>query len=460
MKLEKRTVGFLAGIIVFIIIMLLPLAGLSWAGHVALALTLLTVVWWATQVAQAGYVGGFYLVAVCLLKLADTKTIFAGWTGSTIWLIVGAYLIATAVKRSGLGERISYAYILKFVKSWKSIIFGIFILTFILSLLIPHPWPRAFLIMTVMAVVIKASKMPKEDAVKVGFTVFAASVPVSLIFITGDATINPLAASYCTTESISFLRWFEIMGPPAILLSILTMILILILFKPTHPVEINKDEVREAQAALGKMSVKEKRTMIWIVIAIILWMTNGVTGLDIGWITLGVAMCMSLPIIGEVLTPKDWGEVPVHVMVFLTSAIAIGKVGAETGMNEWLAKTLLPGTLPANIIVMSLLIAVIAVVIHMFMGSVIAVMGVAIPSILACTNALGIGQMAVIVIVYLVVAGHYILPFHHLNMLVGEGEENGMYTQKETIRMGVPLLIPLFITVVAAALWFNVLGLA
>lgn len=459
MKLEKRTIGFFAGIILFIVIMLLPLVGLSWKGQVALALTLLTVVWWATQVAQAGYVGGFYLVVACLLKLADTKTIFAGWTGSTIWLIIGAYLIATAVKRSGLGERISYAYILKFVKSWKSIIFGIFILTFILSLLIPHPWPRAFLIMTVMSVVIKASKMPKEDAVKIGFTVFAASVPVSLIFLTGDATINPLAASYCTTEKISFLRWFEIMGPPAILLSVLTLILILMLFKPTQPVEIDTDEVRKAQSALGAMSVKEKRTMLWIVIAIVLWMTNGISGLDIGWITLGVAMCMSLPVIGEVLTPKDWGEVPVHVMVFLTSAIAIGKVGAETGMNKWLAATLLPSTLPANIVVMSLLVAVIAVIIHMFMGSVIAVMGVAIPSILACTDALGIGQMAVIGIVYLVVAGHYILPFHHLNMLVGEGEENGMYTQKETIRMGVPLLIPVFITVIAASLWFKVLGL-
>lgn len=460
MKLEKRIIGFFAGIAVFIIIQLLPLQGLSWAGQMALALTLTTVVWWATQVAQSGYVGGVYLVACCLLKLADTKTIFAGWTGSTIWLIVGAYLIAGAVKRSGLGERISYAYIMKFVRSWKSIIIGIFVLTFILSLLIPHPWPRAFLIMTVMLVVIKSTNMPKEDAVKVGFTVFAASVPVSLIFITGDATINPLAASYCTTEEISFLRWFEIIGPPAIILSILTLLLILILFKPTKPVEIDFEEVRKAQAALGKMSEKEKRTLIWIIIAIVLWMTNGITGLDIGWITLGVAMCMSMPIIGEVLTPKDWGEVPVHVMVFLTSAIAIGKVGAETGMNEWLAKTLLPGSMPENIVVMALLIAVLAVIIHMFMGSVIAVMGVAIPSILACTNQLGIGQMAVIGIVYIVVAGHYILPFHHLNMLVGQGEENGMYTQKETIRMGVPLLVPLFITVIFAALWFRALGLA
>ena len=67
-----------------------------------------------------------------------------------MYLIIGAYLIAGAVKSSGLGERIAYKFILRFVHSFKSVIISIFILTFFLSLLIPHPWPRAFLIMSVM----------------------------------------------------------------------------------------------------------------------------------------------------------------------------------------------------------------------------------------------------------------------------------------------------------------------
>lgn len=459
MTFTKQKSGFLIGIIIFVLVLLLPLDGLSREGQICLGLTLMTVVWWAAQVAQSGYVGGFYLVSVCLLKLADTKVVFAGWTTSTLWLVIGAYMIAAAVKKSGLGERISYAYILKFVRSWKSIIIGIFVLTFILSLFIPHPWPRAFLIMSVMSVVIKAANMPKEDAVKVGFTVFAASVPVSLIFLTGDSVINPLVVTYCTTESINFVRWFQIMGPPALFLSITTLILILILFKPSKAVEVNFDEVRTAQSALGKMTEKEKRTLIWIMIAIGLWLTNGITGLDVGWVTLAVAMCMALPVIGNVLTVKEWSDVPVHVLVFLTSAIAIGKVGAVTGMNEWLAATLLPKTMPGNILVLAIMIAAIAILIHMFMGSVIAVMGVAIPAILVCTNALGINELAVIFVIYLAISGHYILPFHHLNILVGQGEENGMYTQKETIKMGVPLLIPIFLTVGFAVAWFAVLGI-
>lgn len=459
MKYNKKITGFLGGILALAVCLLLPLEGLSGEGQMFLGVTLMTVIWWAAQVAQSGYISGLYIVLLCLLKLADTAVIFSGWTGSILWLVIGAYMIAAAVKKSGLGERISYAYILKFVRSWKSIIIGIFVLTLILSILIPHPWPRAFLIMSVMTVIIKAAKMPREDAVKVGFTVFAASIPVSLIFLTGDSVINPLIASYCSEEPINFVQWLEIMGPPAGLLSILTLVLILVLLKPTKEVLVDFDEIKKAQSKLGKMTGEEIRTFIWIVAAILLWVTNGITGLDIGWVTLAVAMAMSMPVIGDILTAKEWGDVPVHVLIFLTAAIAIGKVGAVTGLNEWLANTLLPETLPENVFVLAVFIAAVAVIIHMFIGSVIASTGVAIPAILVCTNALGINPYAIGFIIYLVIGGHYILPFHHLNILVGQGEENGMYTQRETIRIGIPLLIPVFITIIFAVAWFSVLGL-
>lgn len=444
--------------LVCLAVCLLPLQGLEREGRLCLGLTLMAVIWWAAQVAQSGYVSGIYLMLLCLFKIAEPAVVFSAWTSSTIWLVIGAYLIASAVHNSGLGERLSYAFILRFVRSWRSIILSIFALTFLLSLLIPHPWPRAFLIMSVMTVVIRAAALPQEDATAVGFTVFAASVPVSLIFLTGDATINPLAADYAG-EPVSFLRWLQVFGPPAILLSLLTMVLILILLKPSGPVVVDLDGVRAAQAKLGELSEREIRTLIWICVAVILWVTNGFTGLDIGWITLLVAMAMSLPVIGEVLEPKDWGEVPVHVMVFLTAAIAIGKVGAVTGMNSWIANTLMPGVLPEHPILLALCVCTLSVIIHMFMGSVIAVMGVTIPAFLAFTQGSGAAPLAVVGMVYLSVAGHYALPFHHLNMLVGQGAEKGMYGQRETLRMSVPLLGAVLLTMIAAAGWWSVLGL-
>jgi len=220
-----------------------------------------------------------------------------------MYLVIGAYLIAGAVKSSGLGERIAYAFIIKFVDSYSSIIISSFVLTFILSILIPHPWPRAFLIMSVMSVVIRSADLPKEDSVKIGFSVFAASVPVSLIFLTGDSVINPLAVQ-ASGMQIGWFDWLKYMGVPAIAASILTCILILVLFKPSRKVTMNKDEIRSKLTAMGKLKVIEKRTLIWLAIAVTFWMTDSVHGVNIGWVTLIIAMMMSLPVVGEVLDPE------------------------------------------------------------------------------------------------------------------------------------------------------------
>jgi len=479
-KFGKREIGFVAGIIVGIVVYLLPLQGITPQGQITLALTLMTVVWWAMQIAQPGFTSGVFLALLVIFQVipgipakieagvtiskavpamaATAAVVFKSWTGSTMWLVIGAYLIATAVKTSGLGERIAYNYMLRFVKSYKSIIVGIFVLTFILSILIPHPWPRAFLIMSVMAVIIASSKIPRVDAVKIGMTVFAASVPVSLIFLTGDSVINPLAVA-ASGVSLSWVGWFIQMGIPAIAASIITCILILMLFKPSQEVVVNKDQIREKLAEMGKMTGLEKRTLVWLSIAVVLWMTNGVHGIDIGWITLIIAMLMALPIIGKVLTPKDWAQVPMQVLIFLTAAIAIGTVGAATGMNAWIAATLLPSTTPTNLFLFAAVVTVIAIVIHMLLGSVIAVMGVAVPAILVFSQSMGLNPLVPTLLVYTAIASHYILPFQHLNMLVGAAEDTGGFTQKETIRLGVPLIAMVFFVTVAVEIpWWSLTG--
>ena len=455
---NKKLFGLILGVLVAVVINLLPLEGLSPNGKMCLGLTMMTVVFWAFQIVQSGYSAGLYLALLIIFKVAEPAVVFSPWLGSTMYLIIGAYLIASAVKSSGLGERIAYNFILKFVNTYKSIIISIFALTFILSILIPHPWPRAFIIMSVMAVVIKSASMPKEDSVKIGFAVFAASVPVSMTFLTGDSAINSLAVQ-ASGISVSWMQWFIYMGPPSIIASIITCVLILVLFKPSKEVKINKEEIKEKLNLLGPLTSKEKRTMVWLAIAVVLWLTDSIHGIDIGWITLLIAMLMGFPTIGEILEPKQWGEVPIHVLMFITAAMTIGKVGGVTGMNSWIAQTVLPSSIPSNPYVLAIVIALISMAIHMVLGSVIAVMGIAIPALLIFTGPMNISPLVTTLLVYSSIGVHYILPFHHLNILVGQGEENGMYGQEEVMRLGIPLTIIVLLIVLIEVLYWKLLGL-
>ncbi|SMD14219.1 Di-and tricarboxylate transporter [Desulfocicer vacuolatum DSM 3385] len=454
----KSEIGLFAGLIAAMVIWNINLNGLLPEGQKCLALSLMTVIFWATGVAHSGYISGIYLIALVVLKVAPSSDVFSLWTTDTIYLIIGAYLIAGAVKSSGLGERIGYKVILKFVSTWKSVIFTIFILTFVLSLLIPHPWPRAFLIMSVMGVVIKSAKLSKEDSVKIGLTIFASSVPISLIFLTGDSIINVLVVKFSGIE-LSWLGWLLYMGVPATVASVLTYFLILSLFKPSGDFSINKDEIKEKLTGLGSMSEMEKRAFLWISIAVVLWMTDSIHGIALGWVTLLVAMGMSLPIIGKILTPKDWSGVPLHVLLFVTAAISIGKIGGLTGMNSWIASVVLPSSVPANPFIFALLIALIGICLHMVLGSVIAVMGIAIPALISFTTATGMSPLVPALLVYSSIAIHYVFPFHHLNMLVGLGEVNGMYSDKDVIKLGIPLTGVVFIVVLVEIIWWNITGL-
>ena len=166
------------------------------------------------------------------------------------------------------------------------------------------------------------------------------------------------------------------------LTSIVTMIMIMFLFKPSKEVSVNKADIAVKQSELGAMSGKEKRTAFWVVLAIILWMTDTVHGVDIGWVTLFIACMMAMPKVGGILTPGSWSGVPVQTLLFLTAAVAIGRVGGSTGMNAWIAKTLLPSSAPENMFVLAAFITVVSIAVHMCFGSVIAVMGIVIPAML------------------------------------------------------------------------------
>ena len=91
---------------------------------------------------------------------------------------------------------------------------------------------------------------------------------------------------------------------------------------------------------------------------------------------------------------------------------------------------------------------------------VIAVMGIIIPAMITFTSQMGITPLVPALLAYSAVASHYVLPFQHLNMLVGLGEDNGMYSQKETIRLGIPFIIVIyFMTVLIEVPYWSMLGL-
>lgn len=96
-------------------------------------------------------------------------------------------------------------------------------------------------------------------------------------------------------------------------------------------------------------------------------MTDTLHGVDIGWVTLFIVVAMIFPpLVGR---NSDAGKLErcsssLHVLIFLTAAVAIGRVGGATGMNAWIAQTVLPGTVPSDPYILAAFIATISIIIH------------------------------------------------------------------------------------------------
>ena len=122
--------------------------------------------------------------------------------------------------------------------------------------------------------------------------------------------------------------------------------------------------------------------------------------------------------------------------------------------------TVLPSSVPSNIYLLALLVTVFAMLIHMCLGSALACMGIVTPTIIAFTTASGLNPLVPALMVYTAVAMHFVLPFHHMNVLVGAGESGGRYTDADVMKFGIPLtLIVLFITVFVEITWWKIIGL-
>lgn len=439
--------------------MFLPIGGLSVEGKRALAISLFGVVWWAMGVVQPGYTSLLMLVGWVVLKVAPPTVVFSMWTTPLIYLVVGGYLIAAAVQDSGLGKRISYMFILKFVNSFTSIVISAYVLGGLLSFLIPHPWPRSFLIMSVMAMIIKSANMPKRDAAIIGLAVFAGSAFNSMILLTGDSVLNMIGAT-AGNVTLSWLEWTKYMAVPGLVASALACILQLKLFKPSVEFNVNKETVRKELSSLGAMTGMEKRTLFWVALAVVLWATDSVHHIHPGWVAALMGIALALPKVGNVLKPTSWSAVPVGTLFFLTAASAIGKVGGVTDMNKWIASVVLPSSIPNNIFLFAAIAVAVTMVIHMLLGSALAVLGIAVPALMIFAQAAGIDPMVASLLAYTTVSMHFILPFHHMNVLVGAGDSAGMYGDSEVIKFGIPLTILTFlVTLLVEIPWWKLTGL-
>ncbi|MBP6470737.1 MAG: SLC13 family permease [Chloroflexi bacterium] len=457
---DRKFIGIFLSFVVAMALWLTPLPGdLSLTGKKALVVTLFTVIWWVFNVIPPAYSTLLMLLGYILLGLESPDVIFHIWTLPLMWLIIGSFLIAAAVTKSGLAQRVAFFFMTRYATSYRSLIFLIYVLGFVLSFLIPHPFPRALLVMSLIRPIIEKSKMSGRDAASVGLSVFVSITATSMILLTGDSTLNIATVGF-SGISLGWLDWIKYMAVPGVIASLMMMFLHLMVFKQTAPLSIDRASLKLEQEKLGAITRSEMITLLWILLALVLWSTDFLHHIDAAWVALLVVVGLSLPVVGDVLDVKDISSgVNWPIIFFVMGALAIGSVSKSTGMSDWLAHILLPANPPENPYIFASLVGGVTILIHMVLGSALACMSIVSPPMVHYAASAGISPLVPALLVYTAVAIHYILPFQHVAILLGHGETGG-YGTKNVLRYGIPqTLITLIILVPVEITWWKFLGL-
>ena len=457
---DRRLVGIVLSLLVAGVVWVAPLPGaLSAEGRKTLAVTLFTVIWWSFNVAPPAYTTLLMLLAYLLLGLATPELVFRLWTLPLLWLIIGAFLIAAAVTKSGLAQRVAYFFMLRYATSYRTLIVLAFALGLVLSLLIPHPFPRALLVMAVMAAIIRNARVGPADAAALGLAVFVATTATSTILLTGDSTLN-LAAVGFSGVAVGWLTWMKYMAVPGIVASAAMLGLFLLVFRQQSPLVIDRAALTADRDRLGPISRRELVTLGWVSAALLFWITDFLHHIDPAWVALGAVVGLSMPVVGDVLESEDISTgVNWPIIFFVMGALAIGTVGKATGMSDWLAASLLPATPPANPHVFAALVGGVTMAIHMVLGSALACMSIVAPPMVHYAATTGMNPLVPALIVYTSVAIHYMLPFQHVTILLGQGAEGG-YETRHILRYGLPLtLVVLVVIVLVEVTWWQLIGL-
>ena len=261
----------------------------------------------------------------------------SGYSSPTVWLILGAFLLALGYERTGLGHRIALVIVKRMGRNTLLLGYGITMADALLAPFIPSPTARSGGIIYPIAndlAVDYGSKPNDVSSRRVGsyvmWVAIATTCVTSSLFLTG-ASFNLLAIGFVDNLShvdLHWTDWFTTAAPAVVPLLLLIPLLTYWLYPP----EVKQCPEVTAWAAaqlekVGPLSRREIILAIIVVLSLVLWVMGGayVSAATVALIA------VSLMLLTGVLT---WSDVTGHKRAWTTFAWLGALIALSDGLNR------------------------------------------------------------------------------------------------------------------------------
>lgn len=340
---KKWLITLAAGVIVW----LLPIpAGVKPIAWKLFSVFIATILGFILQPIPMGAMALLSLTVTGFLGLAGMKELLSGFSNSTIWLIVSAFLLSRGFSKTGLGRRISYMLIRAFGNNTLKLGYAVMASEFVFSPATPSTAARggAIIYPIVKSLATAFESEPGPTARRIGGYLmqvgFQSNCMSGALFLTGMVA-NPLCVAFAQQAfnlNISWMDW----AVAAIVPGTLAMLAIPFVLFMIYPPELKKTPEAPKIASvelnkMGPMSRDEKVMCFVFVASILLWATSQITMLNATLIALGGG---SILLFTTVLTWKDvlnehgaW-----DTMIWIGALITLAGLLSKHGLIAWMSK--------------------------------------------------------------------------------------------------------------------------
>ena len=288
----------------------------------------------------------FFLLAM-LLAIASPQIVFSGFISGAFWLVFGGLIIGAAVETTGLGNRIAQSLISYVRGSYMWVVATILLINLVLIFLMPSTLSRVVLLIPIIISIsdqmgYSRGSKPANGLVMVtvltaylcSTSVLPANVPNNVLMGASETFLNTPIRYF-----EYFLLHFPILGA---LKAIIIWGAVVYLFKPENQeVKIVTGDTGSIRKSKTQLPKDEKRILIFLVCALLLWATDTVHGITPAWVSLAVGIACLFPKFG-VVSPSEFKEkVAIGPLLYVAGIIGIGAVVADSGLGNYLSKVMI-----------------------------------------------------------------------------------------------------------------------
>lgn len=268
-----------------------------------------------------------------LFNVAPAQTIFESWVGTTILMVLGAFVMAAALDDCGILRRIAFALMCKVKGSYFSLLVGLLICGVIINILTSG---RGYLIMAVLGAGLCVSMKNMRSKFAVGVCVavmLGGATAHSYTYLsTSWAIITKMGADYLEPNAITPLtiiyhNW------PMFLVSIVILFIVSRWYKPDEKDIHDVDYFRKNLEAMGPISRNEKWNIAMLALLILYIFTVGWHGFDIALGFMIIPWIVYLPGINAA-SKESLKTINFPMLFFIASCMSIGTIATYLGLGD------------------------------------------------------------------------------------------------------------------------------